>query len=279
MLYLQRIPAPPLDQHIGCLWYCASGPRPPALERVLPSGSAQLVVNLEEDQTRSYHPDGESLRVATASGTVLAGIRSRFAVIDTLEQLHVMGVSFRPGGTSPFFPMPAHEICDLDLSLELVWGRHATELRDRLLTAPDPASKLATLERILRARWRPRALHPSVAFAIEQLQPGPSTRRMADLAGEMGLSPKRFIENFRNAVGVAPKQFGMILRFQSSLARAEYTRPLDWTRIAADCGYFDQSHFIRDFRAFSGLTPTAYQVARTEFRNHVKFLQSPPPGA
>lgn len=275
MTYLQRIPAPPLDRSIACLWYFRGEPRPHALERVLPNGSAQLIVNLAEDQTRGYVEESNGLRVVTAGGTILAGIQSRYGIIDTMEQEHVIGVSFRPGGTLPFFALPAYEACDRDLALDELWGRPALELRQQLLDAPEAAEKLDVLERALLRQWRPRRLHPAVGFALEALRRRGDAVRVAALADQAGLSAKRFIESFKQCVGLPPKQYERIVRFQTALAAAERGR-VDWTRVAGDCGYFDQSHFIRDFRAFSGITPTLYGAGRTEFRNHVKFLQSPP---
>src|SRR5580704_7980389 len=132
MLYVQRVPSPPLDRYISSIWYCESDPRPFALERVLPSGSAQLIVNLKEDRTRMYHP--ESGAMTTCCGTVLAGVSTRFGVIDTAEQECVAGVSFRPGGTAAFFPMPAHHLCDSGIPLELLWDRgRAARVREQVL--------------------------------------------------------------------------------------------------------------------------------------------------
>ena len=75
-------------------------------------------------------------------------------------------------------------------------------------------------------------------------------------------------------VGMTPKRYCRVRRFQRALALANRGRQVDWNRVALDCGYFDQAHFIHDFRSFAGLTPTGYQSARTSFQNHVKFLQS-----
>jgi len=97
------------------------------------------------------------------------------------------------------------------------------------------------------------------------------------VAESVGLSPKRFIERFKMSVGMAPKHYCRLLRFQRALSRAERGLRVEWTRIALDCGYFDQSHFIHDFRRFAGITPTGYEANRTQFRNHVKFLQSEGP--
>lgn len=87
------------------------------------------------------------------------------------------------------------------------------------------------------------------------------------------MSSKRFIERFKEDVGVTPKRYCRIRRFQQAVTLA-HQQPEDWSQVALDCGYFDQAHFIHDFRSFSGVTPTGYEANRTPFQNHVKFLQS-----
>jgi len=275
MLYIDRVPAAPLDTFIAKIWFCESEPRPFALERVLPSGAAQLIVNLKEDCTRRYHPKPGTGSITTCCGTILTGVASRYAVIDTAEQEYVAGVCFRPGGTVPFFQTPAHEMRDADIPLELLWGRRrAANLREELLAARTPAAKLDTMERAMAEAWKSHPLDPAVAFALNVFDARPAAANVAAVTGRIGLSPKRFIERFKSAVGVAPKRYCRILRFQRALERAERGRPVDWTRIAVDCGYFDQAHFIHDFRSFAGITPTGYEAGRTQFRNHVNFLQS-----
>jgi len=275
MLYLDRVPAPPLDAFIASIWYCQSQPRPFALQRVLPIGAAQLIVNLKEDRARMYHP--ETGAMTASCGTVLSGVSSRYSVIDTAEQECVAGVCFRPGGTAPFFAIPAYEMRDAGVPLELVWGRQsAARLREQLLAARTPVAKLDTLERAMAEAGKSGALDPAVAFALDRFADRPEAARIAAVTARIGLSPKRFIERFKAAVGVAPKRYCRILRFQRALQSAQQGCLVDWTRIAVDCGYFDQAHFIHDFRSFAGITPTGYEAGRTQFRNHVNFLQSDP---
>lgn len=274
MLYLHRVPAPPLDSFVASIWYCENKPGRHALERVLPGGFAQLIVNLKQDQTRVYRPEVE-YQCEVASGAVLSGVQSRYCVIDTAEQECVAGVAFRPGGTVPFFPIPANETRDGNIALDLLWGRRSARgLREQLLEAPDPHAKLNVMERALAEVFRPISPHPAVDFALATFTRRPHEASIAAVTSRIGLSPKRFIERFKAEVGVAPKRYCRILRFQRALVRAEQGRAVDWTRIAVECGYFDQAHFIHDFRSFAGTTPTGYQAGRTEFRNHVKFLQS-----
>ena len=274
MPYRHRVPRPPLDAFIESIWVYQNAPQPHALERILPNGAAQLIVNLKEDETRLYDPECPDRYVAT-SGSVVSGVRSGFQVIDTSEQEYVAGVAFRPGGTVPFIRMPAHEASGADVPLEALWGRRrATALRERLLESGSIDATLDALEAALHEMWCPQRLHPAVDFALTAFDRAPLTTSIAAVTDAIGLSPKRFIERFKTEVGLTPKRYCRIRRFQRALELSNRGRHVDWTRVAMDCGYFDQAHFIHDFRSFAGLTPTGYQAARTSFQNHVKFLQS-----
>jgi AraC-like DNA-binding protein len=274
MINRHRIPRPPLSAFIESIWLYENEPRPHALERILPTGAAQLIVNLKEDQTRIYYPELGN-RCDTTSGTVLAGVQSRYSVIDTAEQEYVLGVAFKPGGTTPFMPVPTHETRDAEIPLDLLWGvRRTSTLRERLLEARDPDAKLDVMEDALAEMWRPPGLHPCVLFALDAFGRHPHAMSIKAVTDAIGLSAKRFIERFKTEVGLTPKRYCRIMRFQRAVGRAHKGEHVDWSQVALDCGYYDQAHFIHDFRSFAGLTPTGYQAARTESQNHVKFLQS-----
>jgi AraC-like DNA-binding protein len=274
MRYRHRVPKPPLDSFIESIWVYQNDPRPHALERILPTGAAQLIVNLKEDQTRLYVPEFPHRSVAT-SGSVLSGAQSRFQIIDTSEQEYVAGVAFRPGGTVPFMHMPAHEARDATVPLESLWGLHrSATLRERLLEGNGIDSTLDALEAVLQEMWRPPGLHPAVGYALAAFDRAPLTTSISKVTDAIGLSAKRFIERFKIEVGLTPKRYCRIRRFQRAVTLASRGCHVEWTQVALDCGYFDQAHFNHDFRSFAGLTPTEYQSARTAFQNHVKFLQS-----
>ena len=270
MTFVTRQPPPPLDRCIRSLWFYRCAPRAFALERVLPNGSAQLIVNLEEDQTRAYDEAG---RCHTAAGAVMSGLDPRFQIIDTAEQEHVLGVSFHPGGTTGF--CRPRTLVGPDVPLEALWGVHdAARLRTSLLEASTPDAALGVMERALLARWQAREAHPAVRFALASFQRRPDLARVRAVTDAVGLSPKRFIERFKAEVGVTPKHCCRLQRFQRALTKAHAAVEVNWTEVALSSGYCDQAHFIHDFRAFSGVTPTGYRAGRTEFQNHVTFLQS-----
>ena len=283
MLFIQRRPLPPLDRWIECIWLCRSEPRPRALERVLPSGSSQLILNLAEDETRVYRDMSEGILPAASGllcerspGSVLTGMSTRFHVIDTDEQAYAAGVVFRAGGTVPFAAPPAYELSDAEVPLDCLWGRSSVErVRDQVLSAASPDAALDSLEATLEQVWREKTAHPAVQYALRTFRADPAVARVREVTDEIALSPKRFIERFKADVGVTPKRYCRLLRFQRVVSHAHQSAPTDWAGLALDCGYFDQAHLIHEFREFSGLTPTAYEAHRTTFRNHVTFLQSP----
>jgi len=276
MLYVHRRPVPPLDAFVECVWICRNAPRPRTLERVLPTGSVQLIVNLAEDQTRVYESMPHGLVCRVSSGSVLSGVGTRFTVIDTAEQEHVAGAVFRPGGTIPFTAVPASELSNTDAPLYGVCGpANAGRLREQLLAAPGPEAALKVLERWLIDLYRDRTCHPAVAFAITEFHAEPSLTRIDAVKAALSLSSKRFIERFKTEVGVTPKRYCRLLRFQQAVAKMHDAKNLNWAELALACGYFDQAHFIHEFREFSGLTPSAYQSNTTAFQNHVTFLQYP----
>jgi AraC-like DNA-binding protein len=274
MFFAYRTPRPPLDSLVTLMWICRQPAAPHALERTLPTGASQFIINLKEDRTRLYDPE-DGYRCIASSGSVLSGGHSRFQIIDTSEQEHVAGVAFKPGGTAAFVSVPAHELADRDVPLEdLIGVRQTATLRERLLAIDGADAGLDVIEATLRELWTPRAIHPAVTFALNTIDRAPHTASIAAVTDAVGMSAKRFIERFKSDVGMTPKRYCRVRRFQQALAVAHRSARVDWVQVALDCGYFDQAHFIHDFRAFAGVTPTAYQAARTPFQNHVKILQA-----
>jgi AraC-like DNA-binding protein len=270
MLYRSHIPEPPLSELVELMWFSDDYLVPHALERVLPTGDMSLIINLYEDRTRTYDQH-EHANCKTLDGSIVVGAYSEFTVIDTAEQRSTIGAVFKPGGAFPFFGLPASELQDTGLSLETVWGAEASYLRERLLQARTPEAKFAVLEGALSAKMaKTFALpHPAVHFAVGSFRRLPN-RAISSVTDQMGLSDRRFIQLFAQQVGLTPKLCCRVQRFQKALRHiARSNACIDWTQIALSCGYFDQAHFIHDFRAFSGMNPSSYIANKTQFQNHV----------
>ena len=260
------IPKPPLSEFVALIWLYEGSSRLHVLERVLPTGTMELIVNLREDEARIYDRQNTN-HYQTLPGSLICGAHSDYFVIDTIGQQAVMGVHFKPGGAFPFFKLPAGELRNTHVPLETLWRGFASELRERVLAAPTADSKFRVLEQVLLAQAaRPLERHRAVTFALDRL---PQARTISDVTNQIGLSKRRFIQLFDEEVGLTPKLYARVLRFQQVLHLVQKQEQIDWVEVALACGYFDQAHFIHDFRAFSGLNPTAYLTVRGEHLNHV----------
>jgi AraC-like DNA-binding protein len=263
MGYLARRPSPFLSYFVESLWHFEGDAFSYARERILPSGKLQLLINLDEDQLRSYHGDGY-VRLQRIRGAALCGAFTRHFAIDTAEQRAIVGVSFHPGGAFPFFTAPTDAVCDDHVELGDLWGRDGQLLRERLLEQPTPAARLQLLERLLlKLAVRPLQSNPALSYALDELEGGAA---ISAVVTRLGSTPRRFIREFSQAVGLTPKRWQRIRRFQRVLSSVE--SGADWAQVALDCGYFDQAHLIHDFHAFSGISPSRYHPAPSG-PNHV----------
>ena len=273
MNFHHHIPCEPLRHFISLMWFGDDYVVPHSLERVLPTGEMSLIINLWENRTRVYDA-GDTRRFKTFDGSIVAGAYSAFTVIDTDEQRSTAGVVFRPGGSFPFLGLPAGELQDSNASLAELWGRQAaSDLREQLLAAQSPEAKFKILERTFLSRIDAplEPAHPAVSFAVASFRNRPQ-RPISSVTDQIGLSDRRFIQLFSQQVGLTPKLFCRVQRFQQvlrNITSLAANSGIDWPQIALTCGYFDQAHFIHDFRAFSGINPTTYVANRTQFQNHV----------
>ena len=265
------VPAEPLSAFVRCFWYSEGAPETHTKEQLMPNGEPTIVFNLRDDEMRIY--DAEDLtRYMSYRRAVISGPRTGCFVIDTAQEDRVFGIQFLPGGAFPFFRVPASEMANQSIDLALLWGSAASELRERLLSSHSKHEMFRIAEQYLLSQLvRPLQLHPAVSFARERFLKR-HTDSMASVSDEIGLSQRRFIQLFEQQIGLTPTAFFRVRRFQRLLLRVHGGREVEWVQVALDCGYYDQAHFIHDFREFSGMTPTQYVSRVTEHLNHVPIL-------
>lgn len=264
-----HIPRPPLSAFVASFWLY-DGPAPShARERLLPTGTTELVINLRADALHvGSQAEGEQLKLKR--GAIVCGPHSEFFVIDAAEKASVLTAHVWAGGAFPFLGMPAAELHNTVVSLDTLWGSAATDLRERLLQAPTPERKFALLEQALLARAaRSLEHHPALRVALCALGNAPHTRSIAEVSAQLGYSTRRLEQLFDAHVGLTPKRYQRVQRFQAVLRAAECRYDLDWARVALASGYFDQAHFNHDFLAFSGLSPGAYLEQSGPQLNHL----------
>ena len=237
----------------------------PRREHVLPTGGMHLVFRLGDDPLRVFN-DQDDQQGNVVSTMVVGGARAGFYIRDVTRPLCSVGAQLRPGAAQSLFGVDADELSGRHTALEDIWGAAAGSMRADLAGAPSIEARLDLLECLLAERLPVvRGLHPAVAQALQQFR---TVTSVGDVVRSSGYSHRRFISLFSRSVGLTPKAFCRVLRFQDVLRRArENGRSL--IDIAAAAGYSDQSHFTREFREFAGITPTDYRGRAPAFPHHV----------
>jgi AraC-like DNA-binding protein len=251
-------PAPPLDRYVECFWWSHRDEPQENSEHMLPSGSAQLVFALHETPILCQSSVAENS--SGWSGGIVHGPQSSYYLAGPKPKGAIVGVSFRPGGAGAVLGTSMAELTDRHVTLDAIWGRGSVDLRHKLMSAADPTTMFRILEQSLSARiHRPLLIHPAVAHALAARPADGSSARVAEVQQASGYSPRHFIALFRSAVGLNPKHYYRIRRFNSAARSMAADAEQRLGDIAASAGYSDQAHLIREFREFAGIVPTEYR--------------------
>jgi AraC-like DNA-binding protein len=252
MHYREFHPQPPLNKVIECFWTLESAnedpdPRP---ERILPDGCIELILNFG---ARFLQHFDDTTRLQPQS--FVAGQLTRPLLIAPTGPVQSIGIRFHPGGTTPFFRLPMHQLTDQVIEL----GAFAREIESLLLGSsqdlPLMADKVVALEKVLtQLLLESRRDIKALQIAARIVESG-GMIPIDTLALDSGISNRQLERKFLAEIGVGPKLLSRILRFQQ-VFRAVDANETSWPLIALDCGYYDQAHLIRDFRQFAHQTPS-----------------------
>lgn len=262
-------PAPPLGQFIDSFFYYTDHTPQHRYERFLPDGHVHLLIDLTE--TPQFVYDNDSLeKIQQCQRVWFSGFRTVPITIPSGKETEMIVVNFHRAKAFPFLREPLHALTDLVIDAEQVLSNDILSLRAQLQDCPDVNKKFVLLENALLKHFRSRLqLNPFVDHAVARIAGDPRHCNLQELSQQVGFSQKHLIKLFKDQVGVTPKEFLKVSRFQKAVQEIESKGALQWTAVADDCGYYDQSHFIADFKTFSGLTPAAYLRQRGELLNYL----------
>jgi AraC-like DNA-binding protein len=236
---------------LGYLGYRERLPQP--FRRLeVPSGEVHVIVSF-----------GPKVRAPAPVGSFVAAPHTEHTIVDFDSEQHGVEIRLTPIGTHMLLGVPMHELADRVTPIEDLLGAEGVELPERLYEARTWPERFALLDRLLGARLteaRPPAAEVEHAWAALVRTHGGAP--VEALAAEVGWSRRHLFGRFREQTGLPPKVFARILRFQRAAALLADPAGPSLCEIALDCGYYDQAHLNRDFRAFAGRTPTELLAAR-----------------
>jgi AraC-like DNA-binding protein len=225
----------------------------PIRRRELPSGEVALIISLGP-QWRLIDPaTGGS---AGTLRTFVAGLDDTYSLVESETPGAAIQVDFTPIGARQLLQLPMHLVSKRTTELTDLLGSQADRLVEQLAEALDWQSRFLALDNFLLSRIRQyRRSTREIDWAWQQLDLSRGSVRVQKISEELGWTRKRLVRAFRDEIGIPPKVLGRVLRFQKALAEFNVQGTVDFSQLAAESGYSDQAHMIRDFKDFSGLTP------------------------
>ncbi len=256
---LRYRPHAPLDRYVECFWWSQRDGAEVFGEHMLPSGSVQMIFALH-DAPILCMPSSSSADFLAWSGGIVHGPQWTYYRSGPKPAGATVGVSFRPGAVGNILGLPITELTDRHVPADALWGVRASELREKLLAAQGPSAAFRVMEAELRARLHgPLMMHPAISQALACRTGGWGFSRVVEIQRQTGYSPRHFIALFRAAVGLTPKHYYRVKRFTSALQSLASGNARGLADLSASVGYSDQAHLTREFREFSGVTPTQYR--------------------
>lgn len=233
-----------LAAYVECFWQQSAVER--IEQPVLPDGCADILFTSSAGVGERLEIVGPMTRRITAS--VSAG--------DFL-----FGVRFRPGMAHCFLPLPGTLLTDRIVNLESVLGRTGRTLLEKLANARTVGDRTAAFESLLTGEPQVSPVQKVIAWAAA----GQGVLSVNDAAGKCGYSSRQFRRRCLEETGLSPKQMLRTIRFRNALSLIQTQPPRDWAGLALECGYYDQSHLINEFREFTGSPPGSLIISTERY--------------
>jgi|SRR5262245_21738966 len=256
--YREYSPSPALSPFVECYWartvdpMCAGGQDP---HRVVPDGCIDILVEFDGRAVEA----GTRISAGFGDRASVVGTMSRPLIVNAAPATCFIGVRFKPGKATQFLGVTAGELTDRSIPLEEIWTRDGSKLEAKLTGLQGTRGKFALLEgELLERLKRKETDDPYVEGLVRVILDRRGAVSIEALSEYAGISRQHMARKFAQYVGISPKLFCRIMRFQDLMATIRLARKIDWATTALDFGYYDQAHMISDFKEFCGLTPASF---------------------
>ena len=253
MIFKVHKPTSRVGQFVELIWYTDVKGMFSGNVKILPDGSVQIIINLGPTQ---YLVTEDSKRGFNEGW--ITGQRTRPINVEISSDYKAIGIRFKPNGVFPFLKSLVSELKDEVIKLEDIWSNKFSLLREKLSEMSGVNEKFLIVEQFLLDFFHESdEPHAAIEYATRLLQQPFSDLNIRDVASKMGISHKHFIRLFKKHVGLNPKLYQQIFRFQHVLSELDNFDG-DFSKMVARTNYYDQSHFNREFKKFTGITPNKY---------------------
>ena len=267
MIHQLHTISPELSKYVLTIHYNKDYYPEHIMDKYLPDGTINIIFELTNNPKYIYDNETKKKKQECRDVWLSGVLKDYITITSSCEEMMV--IVFKPGAGFPLTHKSAALFTNKVLPAQEVFGESIIGLLEELKKPTDPETKFMEIETWLKVQLKEDDFYTDIIqFAIREIENSPTEINIKSIADKTGFSQKQFIQIFKKYVGITPKQFHRIMRFNEILSAVENKEKISWTIIAADCGYFDQAHFIKDFYSFSGLNPKQYLSDIGDFPNY-----------
>jgi AraC-like DNA-binding protein len=268
MDYQLYLPGQRLVPYVKCYWSLANDTENASRERIFPDGCIELIFNTGDlmrkyDSATSFHIQPRSF---------IHGQLTKFIEIEPTGETKIFSARFQPGGLQRFIDFEVGELTGITKSVGEIWGDAGNALEKDIIGTPSDTEKIEILERFLAEKLNLSSRYDADAeYCVNQMIDTNGSASIEQIAAIMNIGKRQLERKFVAAVGLPPKMLARILRFQHTLQLIENHQFVSFTQVAYDGGFYDQAHFIKDFKQFTGLNPKKYFSSNLEMAKYLVF--------
>ena len=247
----------PFSEYVESIFHFKGFTPDHSIERVVPTGHVFVIFELDGMQRNTF--DNETLEPnGRFRKAWVSGIHRNYISISAHQDSEMFVMQFKAYGAYPFLQLPMDQLADRVVPASDILDGQLEVLREDIATAPTSAEKFSVAERWLESRDHQKSAPPVSVVAVAKLLQQQPASKLNEIVNSYDGTQKHLISQFKKFVGLTPKQYQRVLRFNDVFTQMQNDQFLSWSDLAHHCGYSDQSHFIREFKHFSGFNPESF---------------------
>jgi AraC-like DNA-binding protein len=249
-------PSPELQPFVKCFWTLENTvTENPVKQRVVPDGCMEMIFHYG-DLYRQYFEDGSSV---LQPKSFVFGQITRFLEIEPTGITGTISARFHPDGLLPFIQVPVSDLENKAVSLDELFGDAGRVLEEEVLSKNTNTGRIEIIETFLLSHLQsPHSIDKITKSCVDVILQSNGQLNLIELAEKHNINRRSMERKLSSVVGISPKQLAKIIRLQAALRMLEKKQFTSLTSLAYENGYYDQAHFIKDFKDFTGLSPKSF---------------------